>query len=417
MQAIILAAGQSSRFWPMSNKHKSLFKIMGKPLIAHLLDSLKLGGIREVIIVQSAKKDIQSELLGYKGIKINYVEQEQSLGMGDALSKAKNQIKGRFLVLTVEQMDLCDILKKNKKDIFEGKPIVVGQKTENPELFGMIDLKGDKMLGIVEKPNKGLEPSNIKATGIYILEKDFFDCYDKVKKHTYDFEDALNIYAKQKEIKVLIIGNEYSLALKYPWHLFDFSKYLMDEKLKRFISKTAKIDKTAKIVGDVYIGNNVRIFEHAVIKGPCYIGDNSIIGNNVLIRDYCNIESNSLIGANSEIARTIIQGDFESHAGFFGDSIISSGCKFGYGFVTANVRNDRREILSVVKDEKINTGKKSFGLICGENTISGIRSYSMPGKMIGNNCKIGPGTPIMEQVFDNTEIFVKSEYIVKRDNG
>ncbi|MBP6891296.1 NTP transferase domain-containing protein [Candidatus Parcubacteria bacterium] len=419
MQAIILAAGQSSRFWPLNKKHKSLLKVMGKPLIVHLLDSLKIGGIKDIIIVQSLAGDVSQELKNYKipGLKIDYVKQDQALGMGDALACAKDLIRGRFIVLTVEQIDLCDILKKNKKEILSGKPLVFADKTDTPELFGMLELKGNKILGIIEKPKKGAEPSDIRATGVYVLEKDFFDIYGKVAKGIYDFEDALTLYAKEKDLRALILKKSCSLVLKYPWHLFDYVKFLMDKKLKRFISKTAKIDKTAKIFGDVYIGENVKIFENAVIKGPCYIGDNSIIGNNVLIREYCDIEANSLIGASSEITRTITQGDIECHSAFFGDSIISAGCKFGFGYVSANVRNDREEIFSDIKGEKVNTKKKSLGLICGNDTRSGVRSYSMPGKMIGNNCNIGPGTPIMENVPDNTNMFAKFEYVKKQNNG
>ncbi|HPM08757.1 MAG TPA: NDP-sugar synthase [Candidatus Pacearchaeota archaeon] len=419
MQAIILAAGQSSRFWPLNRKHKSLLKIMGKPLIVHLLDSLKLGGIKDIIIVQGPSQDISEELKSYKnpGLKIRYVIQQEALGMGDALFKTKDLIKGRFIVLTVEQMDLCDILKKNKKEIISGKPLVFAEKTDTPELFGILDLKGNKVLGIVEKPKKGTEPSDYRATGVYILEKDFFDFYNRVEKSIYDFEEALTLYAKKEDLRVLILKQSCSLTLKYPWHLFDYARFLMDKKLKRYISKTAKIDKTAKIAGDVYIGDNVRIFENSVIKGPCYIGNNSIVGNNVLIREYCNIEANSLIGASSEITRTIIQGDIECHSAFMGDSIISQGCKFGFGCVTANVRNDREKIFSNVKGENIDTKKKSLGLICGNNTRSGVRSYFMPGKMVGNDCMIGPGTPIMENVLDNTKIFAKYEYVKKQENN
>ncbi len=419
MQAIILAAGQSSRFWPINEKHKSLFKIMGKPLIAHLLDSLKVGGIKDVIIVQGPNKDIEKELKlnDFKNIRINFVIQDQALGMGDALARCRDLIKERFLVLTVEQMDIGDILKKEKKKIFSGNALIFGQETDTPELFGILDIQGKMVSRVVEKPQKGSEPSRIKATGVYILEKDFFGVWEKVEKHVYDFEDALTLYAKQNKLEALILKNNCSLALKYPWHLFDFADFLIKNRLKRFISKSAKIAKSAKIIGNVYVGNNCKIFENAVIKGPCYIGDDCVIGNNVLIRDFSNVENNSLIGAGSEITRTLIQGDMECHSAFLGDSIISQGAKLGFGCVTANVRNDRECIKTTIKGDDVNTKRKSLGLIAGSNLRSGVRAYFMPGKLVGNNCNIGPGTPIMENIADNTDIFAKFEYCQKKNNG
>ena len=77
MQAVILTAGQSSRFWPLNQKHKALIKIMGKPLIWHTLESLSRTKIKDVIIIQSPKKEIEQELDNYKfkGLRIRYVVQ------------------------------------------------------------------------------------------------------------------------------------------------------------------------------------------------------------------------------------------------------------------------------------------------------------------------------------------------------
>ena len=45
-----MAAGECSRFLPLNSKHKSLIKIMGKPLILYLVEALKKEGIKEIII-------------------------------------------------------------------------------------------------------------------------------------------------------------------------------------------------------------------------------------------------------------------------------------------------------------------------------------------------------------------------------
>ena len=109
MQAVILAAGQSSRFWPLNQKHKSLIRIMGRPLIFYTIDGLKKSGIEDIIIVQGASKDIEKEL-GDK--KIKYITQSKPLGMGDALWQAKKLIKGRFVVLAtlVWVLGVCALL-------------------------------------------------------------------------------------------------------------------------------------------------------------------------------------------------------------------------------------------------------------------------------------------------------------------
>jgi bifunctional UDP-N-acetylglucosamine pyrophosphorylase/glucosamine-1-phosphate N-acetyltransferase len=95
MQAVVLAAGESSRFWPLNQNHKSLLKLMGKPLIWYTLKELEKSGINDIIVVQGPKKEIEKELAGFPGLK--FVTQPRPKGMGDALSKAKKLLKGRFL--------------------------------------------------------------------------------------------------------------------------------------------------------------------------------------------------------------------------------------------------------------------------------------------------------------------------------
>ena len=343
-QAVILAAGESSRFWPLNNKNKCLIKIMGKPLIWYTIDSLKNAGIKDIIIVQGSDEAVKRELEKYD-LGTKYVIQEEQKGMGNAIAQAKSYLGDHFFVLDATRVDggnyISQILEKQKTS--GASLVLLGAKTNNPQLYGILELEGDRAKDIVEKPDKG----EVKIVGIYLLPKAILEYYQKIKEHMYAFEDALNLYMKEKDVRVAISENDV-FSLKYPWHLFDISKYLMDKYLK---------DKEVKI------GKNVKVYEGAIIKGPCYIGDNCVIGNNTLIRDYTSIENDCVVGALSEVARCIFQEDVHTHSGFFGDSILGKGCKIGAGTVTANVRIDRGEIKTEIKNEKVNTGSKSLGVI------------------------------------------------------
>ena len=402
MQAVILAAGQSSRFWPLNSKNKSLIRIMGRSLIWHTVQSLKRAGIKEIIIIQSQNQEIGEEIKRFKlqGIEINYAVQKKPLGMGNALWQVRDLLKGKFLVLDVGRIDVDEIIKGIKP---KSKTVLFGQETNNPQLFGMAKLKGDRILEIIEKPKKGKEPSNIRVVGVYLLEMKFFEAYKKVKKHQYDFEDALSLYMRKNDIKIIISAKtkQNIPSLKYPWHLFDIEKYLFEKYLKSKIEKSAKISKGAIIKGKVYIGKNVRIFENAIIKGPCYIGDNSIIGNNSIIREYSNLENNVLVGALAEVARCVFQKDAHIHSGYFGDSILGRGCRIGAGMITANARIDREEIKTLVKGKKINTGMRSLGAIIGDGAEIGINCSLMPGVLIGSNCQIGPNSLVSKNLKNN----------------
>ena len=117
MQAVILAAGESSRFWPLNSKHKSLIKIMGKPLILYLIEALKKEGIKEIIVIQGKKRDIEKELKKY-GIKgVNYLIQPKPLGSGEAILRTEKLVKDQFFVFNSERIDAKRIRKTNSEKV------------------------------------------------------------------------------------------------------------------------------------------------------------------------------------------------------------------------------------------------------------------------------------------------------------
>jgi bifunctional UDP-N-acetylglucosamine pyrophosphorylase/glucosamine-1-phosphate N-acetyltransferase len=407
-QAVILAAGESSRCWPLNNRHKSLFYLMGKPIIFWNLKGIEEAGIKKVIIVQSPKKDVEEELKNFKfkSLKIDYIIQPKPLSTGDALWQARNHLKGYFFVLNADVLNSKEILMEMKKKIKKEKtPVLAGQKTKTPWLFGMMKIKGDRILQIVEKPKIGKEPSQIKAVGVYYLEPSFFSFYQRVKKGPYDLQEALSEYMKKRKVKLSLLKKpeeETPSFLKYPWHLFNLSKYLFDNFLKEKIEKSAKISKNVIIEGKVYVGENTKILTGAIIKGPCYIGENCFIGNYTLIENYSNLENQVKIGNFSEITHSIFQANSILHSGFVADSIIGKNVKIGAEIITSNMRLDEKEIFCMVKKEKVNTGLKNFGTVIGENTLIGTRVNIMPGKFIGSNCFISPNSLIKENIKDYT---------------
>lgn len=129
--AVILAAGESSRFWPLNSRHKSLFYLMGKPILWWTLKGLESVGIRKIFIVQSSKKDVEKELKKFKFEKLNisFLIQKTPLGTGNALFQVKKLLKEQFFVLNGDVVCskdiLIEMLKKIKK---EKKPVLPVKK-------------------------------------------------------------------------------------------------------------------------------------------------------------------------------------------------------------------------------------------------------------------------------------------------
>lgn len=412
MQAVVLAAGACSRFWPLAEAgHKSLFTLMGRPLIAWTLEGLERAGVDDAIIVQSEDGAVEQALGGMRfGLGVRYVRQERPRGMGDAVLAARGKLEPSFFVIHAHQFDverwIGSMLEKRQET--DTDLVLTGRPTDAPWNYGILELDGDRAMGIVEKPDPVDAPSTMRAMGIYLLPGSFVDTLESLQPHEYAFEDALDAHMKEHGARV-VLAQEPSPSLKYPWDLFAAARRLMDARLTGYRAPTAGVSPLASVEGEVYIGENVRILEYAVVKGPCYIGADCVIGNHALVRDYTDLERGVVVGAQAEVARSLFQENASTHSGYFGDSILDRGARVGAGTVTANVKLHRDEIRCVVKGERVSTGLRSFGTVVGADTQLGISVNTMPGVLIGPRTFVGPGTLVDENVPADSRYAVKQE--------
>ncbi|GEM_PF-26585 len=415
-QAIILAAGESSRFIPYSkNAHKSTLSLLGKPIIVHTLFSIQRAGISDILIItgkgNSIKEIVQKEQI--QNLKITFVTQENPEGMGAALLKAKENIHPEFYLLHAHHVDF-DLQKSLlEKKYSEAGLVLLAKEEKDLQRFGVLQVESDRVTGLIEKPAKGTEPSNLRVVGIYQLNKEFIKVLEETPTDHYHFEKALDAIAQKQTVKIAV--TQETVSLKYPWDIFSIKNFLM-RNLQRSISPWAKISDSSQIIGNVYVDDGAQIGENAILKGPCYVGKNVFIGTNALLRNGADVEENSVVGAFMEIKNSIILPGTTTHAGFIGDSIIGSGCKIAGSFCTGNVRLDRQEISAEIKGEKINSGYNSLGIFMGNNVNVGIHVSTMPGKIIGNNTIIGPSTTIMKNVPDNVRYYTQFKEIVEEQN-
>jgi bifunctional UDP-N-acetylglucosamine pyrophosphorylase/glucosamine-1-phosphate N-acetyltransferase len=419
VKAVILAAGQSSRFKPLSDKrHKGLTEVLGKPIIQHTIEELRKTSVEEVIIVQGPERKIEEEL-GEKAD--HYVVQEEPNGMGHALRQAQSLLDSQFLVLTPYRSRASKLFQPmiDKADEEDAEIVFVSSETSSPEKYGILEMEDGKAFDIVEKPERGEEPSKQKAVGMYLLSPSFFKHLEEVDEWEYQFEDALSHQMNKQPASVVRVDDEPG-SIKYPWDLFKVAKELMNGK-RRFVSEDAEIADSAELKGKVIIKKGAKVFENAVIKGPAYVGKNAVVGNNAVIRNGSVLEENSTAGANCEVKNSILQPNSSIHSGFLGDSIIGRNTKIGAETVVANREfrgeDDERQEISVDllgKDRSKNTSKTSLGCFVGENVDIGVNCSIMPGIQIGSDSRIGPGTVVSENVEQGEKVYVKQENVRKK---
>lgn len=308
MQAVILAAGKSTRAYPLTlTKPKPLLKVANKTILEHNLDNLS-GIVNEVILIVGYKKGIIKKYFGnkYKNIKIRYVEQKQQLGTGHAALLPEPHIKDRFILMAADDI----YSKEDIKNCIKYRYSILTAKSESTRNFGVIVENNGILADFIEKPRKFI--SNQINTSLYTFDRKIFHYLKQIKKsqrHEYELPDAIKLLAKRE--KIYCVKSKQWLPIGYPQDLLKADEVLRKNK--------NMIGKNSEIYGKVI---NSSIGDNCIIKGTV---KNSIIMGNTII-DKNSIVEDSVIGENvyfnGKISKAIVADNVKAK-----NVIINEDCK------------------------------------------------------------------------------------------
>jgi UDP-N-acetylglucosamine diphosphorylase/glucosamine-1-phosphate N-acetyltransferase len=423
MQAVILAGGAGKRVFPLAvTKPKPMFKLLGKPLIQHVVELLKANGLKDfVIVVGHNGEQIKDHFGDGKafGVNIAYAVQPEALGMANALETAKDLVESHFLVVNADDLFEGTLIQKILSKFKESKADIIlsCKPVEETWKFGIIKVERDRVTKLVEKPPKGTVESNLAVIGVYLMTKHIFNYLEKTPISDHQYEDAIDQFIADKNNVKAVRYDGFFAGYKYPWDLFRMNKFLMDSQImKGVIEENVAISDQAKIEGNVWIRRGARVLENAVIRGPCYIGENTVVGNNALVRGYTSIGDNCIVGFTTEVKTSIVGDNCLFHMNYVGDSIISDHCLFGSGATTGNFRFDEKNINVNVDGKKVDSGLNKLGVIMGDHCNAGINSALAPGVKVGPYGVVGSGVCLQEDLEPGRAAFLDKKDVVVKEN-
>jgi glucose-1-phosphate thymidylyltransferase len=219
MKGVLLAGGTGSRLLPLTkvtNKH--LLPVYKQPMIYYPLQTLINAGIKDILIVTGGEHigDFFRLLGSGKewGAHFSYEIQEGNGGTGAALLLAETFAKDdEFMVILGDNIvvdnvrGFVDDFKKRKDNV---KAKILLAKVKDPQKYGVVTIKNDRIVNIVEKPKN--PKSSYVNTGLWMFDPDVFALLKKLKKSPrgeYEVTDILAHYVKEGQLS-------YSI-LKSPW--------------------------------------------------------------------------------------------------------------------------------------------------------------------------------------------------------
>lgn len=400
MRAFIMAAGEGTRMWPLSEtRPKPLIPVVNRPIIGHILDALADSAFEKVgvLLGREGRRIVEHYGYEYRGMRIDYKYQEERLGTGDAARYAEEYGDERILFINGDIVFDKEMIERIKGE----KNAVMGVFRENTEKYGV--LIGEKHLERIEEKKEGSEGGWINA-GIYIFEREIFDAIKKCTpsiRGEIELTDAVNILAGKKKVKI-VRSEGYWNDIGIPWDILDANRDFLKD-MKGEIQ--GEIEENVQIKGSVSVGKGTVIKSGTYIEGPVVIGENCSIGPNSYLRPYTVIGNNCHIGNSSEIkASMIMDGSKIPHFNYVGDSVIGENCNLGAGTKVANLRLDEKNIKVDLKGIYVDTGRRKLGVIMGDDVHTGINVSIYPGTMMGKGVRIGPGAEAQGRIGSDSVI-------------
>ena len=219
MKGVILAGGLGARLHPLTlitNKH--LLPVYNKPMILYPLETLKKSGVEEIMIVCGKEHggDFMNFLGSGKeyGVKLSYALQNGAGGIAEALSLAEDfSDEGKTAVILGDNI-FEDNFSEAVENFHKGKGAKIFLKeVENPQLFGVAELKGNKVVRIEEKPKN--PKSNNATVGFYLYDNNVFNKIRNLKpswRNELELTDVHNMYINEDNLSYAIVNGFWSDA-------------------------------------------------------------------------------------------------------------------------------------------------------------------------------------------------------------
>ncbi|WP_102794400.1 bifunctional UDP-N-acetylglucosamine diphosphorylase/glucosamine-1-phosphate N-acetyltransferase GlmU [Bowmanella denitrificans] len=425
---VVLAAGKGTRM--KSSLPKVLHPIAGKPMVQHIIDTVKGLGAQHIHLVYGHGGEQLQQALAHN--QLNWCLQAEQLGTGHAVQQAAPALLDEedVLILVGDAPLIKTETLQALLAVKQGCDLaLLTVELDDPTGMGRIIREGDQVVAIVEHKDATEQQRQVREinTGMMVmkgadLKRWLGNLSNDNAQGEYYLTDVIAMAAAegkriqaahpQRPTEVEGINNRKQLANLERAYQLEQAERLMMEGVSlldpaRFdlrgqlqCGQDVSIDVNVIVQGKVVLGNNVQIGANCILI-DCEIGDNSVIEANSIVEQanvgtYCQIgpyarlrpgavlQEKAKVGNFVEMKKSILgKGSKANHLTYLGDSEVGDGVNIGAGTITCNY-----------------DGVNKFKTVIGDGAFIGSNTALVAPVSVGNNATIGAGSTITQDVPD-----------------
>jgi bifunctional UDP-N-acetylglucosamine pyrophosphorylase/glucosamine-1-phosphate N-acetyltransferase len=430
--AVILAAGQGTRM--KSNKPKVLHEILGRPMLAYLIDTLKAVGVEDIVLVVGHQAERVEE--AYKGYGVRFVVQEPQLGTGHAVQVAMPALPpeaGTVMVLCGDAPLISEESIAALKQRHEAAKAAVTVQTiiltDGAHYGRVVRDEAGQVAAVVQAKDSKDRPDLLAIreinTGAYCFDAAFLEQgLTRIPKSPVTGEiyltDLIHIARGEgRGVEALVDPDwEALLGINSRQELAETTRTIKRRINDRHMSQGVTLvdPETTYIEPLVTIGKDTIIYPNVYLQGKTVIGMDCLIEasvkivdstleNNVYVKMGCVI-TQSRVGAGvdigpyahlrplSDLRQGVHVGNFvevkksvlhegvkAGHLTYLGDADVGAGTNVGAGTITCNY-----------------DGVHKHRTIIGEKAFIGSNTALVAPVTVGGGAYIGAGSTITKDV-------------------
>ncbi len=443
--AIVLAAGQGTRM--KSGRPKVLHEILGRPMIAYLLDTLLDLGIADIVAVVGYQAE--KVMAALKDYPLRFVVQEPQLGTGHAVQVGMTAVPPSVKNVLVLCGDVPllrgeGILRSYRKHRQAGAAVTI-QTTVLPDglHYGRVVRNSDgTVAAVVQSRDATPEVLAIREinTGTYFFETGFLRETlgllkpNNVQKELY-LTDLIHLARERGRPVAAVIEQDWEtvLGINSRQELAEATRFLRRQINARHLAAgVTLIDPENTFIGPlVTIGRDTVIYPQVYLEGRTEIGENCLIEPNVKIADskladgvvvkmgsyitestlgpkvqvgpmahlrpLSDLREGVRIGNFVEVKKSVLHAGVKAnHLTYLGDAEVGPGVNVGAGTITCNY-----------------DGVKKHRTVIEAGAFIGSNTALVAPVTIGAGAYVGAGSTITEDVPPGKLAIARSRQVIK----
>jgi glucose-1-phosphate thymidylyltransferase len=281
LKGLILSGGTGTRLRPLTHTSaKQLVPVANKPVLFYGLEAMAAAGIRDVGIIVAPETGGEIRKAAgdgsYFGIEIEYIEQQEPLGLAHAVLTAEPFLgQSPFVMYLGDNLlrdgivDLVDTFRGDRPDA-----LILLTPVPDPENYGVAELDGDgRIAKLVEKPKD--PETNLALVGVYMFTPAIFDAARSIEpswRNELEITDAIQTLVER--------GLRVDPHIVHGWwkdtgqvqDMLEANRLILDDLEERVEGEL--ID--SRVEGRVVVEAGARL-ERATVRGPAIIGRGTFI--------------------------------------------------------------------------------------------------------------------------------------------